>query len=86
MNYKLNNPVAFKVIECLMLDRPVSTKKVVECAKLFDYDINQALCYCLRYKIITYDAALYIYKMYRMTFKNLINNRNHELKLRNVLR
>lgn len=86
MNYKLNNPVALKVIKCLMLDKPVATKKVVECAKFFDYNLHEALCFCLRHRIISYKDANYIYRMYNKTFENIIKDRNHKLSMRNVTR
>lgn len=86
MNYKLDNPVALKVIECLMLDKPVPVKKVVECTKHCDNDMFQAILFCLRHKIIEYESAVYIYEMYRKTFKSIIKNRNKELKMRNVKR
>ena len=86
MNYKLNNPVALKVIDCIMLDKPLVMKRVLECSKFFDNDILQVLAYCIRLRIIKYEDALYIIKMYRKTFKDIIKNRNHELSMRNVTR
>lgn len=86
MNYKLDNPVAFKVIECLMLDRPIATKKVVEHASSFDNNIRQSLYFCLDHKMIHYLDAYYIYIMYSQTFKKIIKNRNKELRMRNVTR
>lgn len=86
MNYKLDNPVALKVIDCLMLDRPVLMTKVMGYARLFDYDLNQAVNYCLKHEIIYSDSALYIYIMYKTTFKDIIKNRNRELNMRNVTR
>lgn len=86
MNYKLDNPVALKVINCIMIDKPVSMQKVVECSKLFDNDILQTLGYCINHNIIKYESALYIIRMYRKTFKDIIKNRNHELSMRNVTR
>lgn len=86
MNYKLDNPVALKVIDCLMLDRPVPMTKVMGCARLFDYDLNQAVNYCLKHGIINNESALYIYIMYKTTFNDIIKNRNKELSMRNVTR
>lgn len=86
MTYKLDNPVAFKVIECLMLDRPEPVKKVVECTKHCDNDMFQAILFCLRHKIIEYESAVYIYEMYRKTFESIIKNRNKELRMRNAKR
>lgn len=86
MNYKLDNPVALKVIDCLMLDRPVLMTKVMGYARLFDYDLNQAVNYCLKHEIIYSGSALYIYIMYKTTFKDIIKNRNRELNMRNVTR
>ena len=86
MNYKLDNPVALKVIEYLMLDKPVPVRKVIECTKHCDNDLFQALLFCIRHKIIEYESAVYIYEMYRTTFNNIIKNRNKELRIRNVTR
>lgn len=86
MNYKLDNPVALKVIKCLMLNKPVHVKKVIECTKHCDNDLFQALLFCIRHKIIEYESAVYIYEMYRTTFKSIIKNRNKELRMRNVKR
>lgn len=86
MNYKLNNPVALKVIECLMVDKPIATKTVVKCVKRCDNDLFQALLFCIRHKMIEYESAVYIYEMYRTTFKSIINNRNKELRMRNAKR
>lgn len=86
MNYKLDNPVALKVINCMMLDKSVPVKTVVAYAKCFGYDLNQTLDYCLRHKFMRYTTAVYIHKMYRTTFKSIIKNRNHELSMRNVTR
>lgn len=84
MNYKLDNPVALKVVECLMLDKPVSMKTVVECVKHYDNDLFQALLFCLRHKTIEYESAVYIHEMYRTTFNAIIKNRNKELRMHNV--
>lgn len=86
MNYKLDNPVALKVIDCIMVDKPLSMATIVACAKFFDNDIMQALAYCTRFKIIKYEDVLYILTMYRTTFKAIIKNRNHELSMRNITR
>ena len=86
MNYKLDNPVALKVIECLMVDKPIPVKKVVECTKYCDNDLFQALLFCIRHKIIEYESAVYIYEMYRTTFNDIIKNRNKKLRIRNVMR
>lgn len=86
MNYKLDNPVALKVIDCMMLDKSVPVKMVVAYAKCFGYDLNQTLDYYLRHKFIRYATAVYIHKMYRTTFKAIIKNRNNELNMRNVMR
>lgn len=86
MNYKLDNPVALKVVNCLMLDKPVLMTKVMGCERLFDYDLNQAVNYCLKHGIINNEFALYIYIMYKTTFKDIIKNRNRELNMRNVTR
>lgn len=86
MNYKLDNPVALKVIDCLMLDRPVLMTKVMGYVRLFDYDLTQAVNYCLKHGIIYSDSAIYIYIMYKTTFNNIIKNRNKELRMRNVTR
>lgn len=86
MNYKLDNPVALKTIECLMLDRPVPMTKVMGCARLFDYDFNQAVNYCLKHGMINNESALYIYIMYKTIFNDIIKNRNKELSMRNVMR
>lgn len=86
MNYKLDNPVALKVINCMMLDKSMPVKMVVAYAKCFGYDINQTLDYCLRHKLMRYATAVYIHKMYRTTFKDIIKNRNRKLNMRNVTR
>lgn len=86
MNYKLDNPVALKVIDCIMVDKPLDMTTIVACAKFFDNDIIQVLAYCIRLKIIKHEDALYILKMYRTTFNAIIKNRNHELSMRNVTR
>lgn len=86
MNYKLDNPVALKVIDCIMVDKPLAMTTIVACAKFFDNDIIQVLAYCIRLKIIKYEDALYILTMYRTTFKAIIKNRNHELSMRNITR
>lgn len=86
MNYKLDNPVALKTIECIMADKPVPMTKVMGCARLFDYDLNQAVNYCLKHGIINNEFALYIYIMYKTTFNGIIKNRNKELSMRNVTR
>lgn len=86
MNYKLDNPVALKVIDCIMVDKPLAMSKIVACAKFFDNDIVQVLAYCIRLHIIKYEDALYILTMYKHTFKDIIKNRNHELSMRNVTR
>lgn len=86
MNYKLDNPVALKVIDCIMVDKPLAMSKIVACAKFFDNDIMQVLAYCIRFHIIKYEDALYILTMYKHTFKDIIKNRNHELSMRNVTR
>lgn len=86
MNYKLDNPVALKVIDCIMVDKPLAMTTIVACAKFFDNDIIQVLAYCIRLKIIKYEDALYILTMYKQTFKDIIKNRNHELSMRNVTR
>ena len=86
MNYKLDNPVALKVINFMMLDKSIPVKMVVAYAKCFGYDLNQTLDYCLRHKLMRYATAVYIHKMYRITFKAIIKNRNHELSMRNVTR
>lgn len=86
MNYKLDNPVALKVIDCLMLDRPVLMTKVMGYVRLFDYDLTQAVNYCLKHRIIYSDSAIYIYIMYKTTFNDIIKNRNKELRMRNVTR
>lgn len=86
MNYKLDNPVALKVINCMMIDKPVSVQKVVECSKLFNNDIRQTLGYCINHNIIKYKSALYIIEIYRKTFNDIIKNRSKELRMRNVMR
>lgn len=86
MNYKLDNPVALKVIDCIMADKPLAMATIVACAKFFDNDIMQVLVYCTQFNIIKYEDALYIITMYRTTFKSIIKNRNHELSMRNVTR
>ena len=86
MNYKLDNPVALKVIDCIMVDKPLAMTTIVACAKFFDNDVMQALSYCTRFKIIKYEDVLYILKMYKQTFKAIIKNRNHELSMRNITR
>lgn len=86
MNYKLYNPVALKVIDCIMVDKPLAMTTIVACAKFFDNDIIQVLAYCIRLKIIKYEDVLYILTMYKQTFKAIIKNRNHELSMRNITR
>lgn len=86
MNYKLDNPVALKVINCMMIDRPIPVKKVIECTKYCDNDLFQVLLFCLRYKMIKYESAVYIYEMYKTTFNDIIKNRSKELRMRNVIR
>lgn len=86
MNYKLDNPVALKVIDCIMADKPLAMATIVACAKCFDNDIMQVLVYCTQFNIIKYEDALYIITMYKQTFKDIIKNRNRELNMRNVTR
>ena len=86
MNYKLDNPVAYEVIDIMSRRYSHAVKRVVECSKKFDYNLCDALSFCIRHRLINNEAGFYIFKTYKREFKRIIKERNQKLSIRNVMR
>lgn len=86
MNYNLNNPVAYQVIDIMSKHYPNAVKRVVECSKKFDYNLYDALSFCIRHRLINNESSFYIFKTYKREFKRIIKERNNKLSVRNVMR
>lgn len=86
MNYNLDNPVAYQVIDIMSKEYGSAVKRVVECSKKFDYNLYTSLGFCLRHRLINNESGFYIFQTYKREFKRIIKERNQKLSMRNVMR